>query len=95
MASLAIAAPVVDILFPNVPPDADEFEVEALGREVLEQVERREAVAALVQGDFTLTYFLVRELTARGIPCYAATTPRIAETEKVSQFRFTRFRKYL
>ena len=44
VASVAIASPVVDIPFPNVPPDADEVEVEALGREVLEQLARHSLV---------------------------------------------------
>ena len=101
-AAMAIASPITDLPFPNVPPEADEIEVESLGREILEKTSRFNPSAALVEGDFTLTYFLVRELMKRGVVCYIATTPRITavkltgphSSEKVSQFHFTRLRRY-
>lgn len=59
--------------------------------------------AAMVQGEFTLAFHLVRELEAQGVPCYAATTRRVAETaaladgtvEKKARFEFVQFRRYL
>ncbi len=92
-----LAKPIVDIEFPAVPPDADEKTIETLAKECVGKVPPQ-TTHALVQGEFTLTFELVRSLQARGVTCLAATTTRNVEEEangrKVSSFTFVRFRAY-
>ncbi len=96
-AAYALAECIEDIAFPPVPPDVDEKTISALAQECLARVPQ-EATHALVQGEFTLTFELVRSLQARGVTCLAATTTRNVEEEangrKVSSFTFVRFRAY-
>jgi hypothetical protein len=99
----ALGGEIVDEPFPAVPPDADSEHVEVLGQNTLQRILARAPAAAMVQGEFTLTLYLVQALELQGIPCYAATTRRIVEntvvtagtTEKRSCFEFVRFRRYL
>ncbi len=92
-----LAERVEDVMFPLVPPDADEKVIGTLADECLAKIPR-ETTHALVQGEFTLTFELVRRLQARGITCLAATTARNVEEEangrKISSFTFVRFRAY-
>jgi hypothetical protein len=98
----ALGGQIVDEPFPAVPPDADPEDVAALGDYTLQRILARAPVAAMVQGEFTLTVYLVQALEFRGILCYAATTRRIVENavvtagavEKRSRFEFVRFRRY-
>jgi len=96
-AAEGMASPVVDLPFPAVPPEADEDLVAALCEQVLAQVPDA-ATHAMVQGEFTLTFALVKELQARGVVCVAATTARDVvegpDGTKMSRFRFVRFREY-
>jgi CRISPR-associated protein Csx16 len=96
-AAHALAGRIEDVAFPAVPPDADEKAIRTLADECLSQVPP-ETTHALVQGEFTLTFELVRRLQARRITCLAATTTRNVEEEanghKVSSFAFVRFRAY-
>lgn len=98
----SLAGEIVDEPFPDVPPDASPAQVAAVGQRVLHRVVARAPAAVLVQGEFTLTFYLVQQLQSRGIPCFAATTRRIVETltrpdgivEKNSRFDFVQFRRY-
>jgi hypothetical protein len=96
-AALALADGILDIPFPNVPPAATLAEVEGMALDIAHQVPAG-AVYALVQGEFTLAFELVRRLQARGIICLAATTERRVEVApdgaKTSTFRFVQFREY-
>ena len=53
---------------------------------------------AMVQGEFTLAFTLVRRLQRRGIICLAATTKRVVEMlddgSTLRKFVFVRFRPY-
>jgi hypothetical protein len=97
----SLAGEIVDEPFPDVLPDAGPAQVAAIGQSVLQRVVGRAPAAVLVQGEFTLTCYLVQQLQSRGIPCYAATTRRIVETaaipggsDKKSRFEFVQFRRY-
>lgn len=100
-AALELAPRIEDLPFPNVPPEADEKEVGRLTEQVLGRVPAGTS-HAMVMGEFTLTYALVRGLLARGIVCVVATTQRekvetttgTGEKTTVSRFRFERFRRY-
>jgi hypothetical protein len=101
-AAEALGGEVVDQAFPEIPPVASEAEVAALGGQLVAEILGRKPDAAMVQGEFTLAFFLVRELQLRTIPCFAATTKRISRVERqadgssrtVSVFEFVRFRRY-
>ena len=96
-AALQIADQIIDLPFPNVPPEASTKEAVEIGLELLMGLPEG-TVAAMVQGEFTLTTFLVRALQMRGVTPYAATTERRVEElpdgRKVTQFRFVQFRRY-
>lgn len=49
----------------------------ARAEQMAEQASRMVVRAAMVQGEYTLTFGLVLLLQRRGIACYAATTRRI------------------
>ena len=99
----ALGGEIVDEPFPAVPPDADPEYAVVVGQDILQRILARAPAAAMVQGEFTLTFYLVQALEFHGIPCYAATTRRIVENaigaagvaEKRSRFEFVRFRRYL
>lgn len=101
-AAEAIGGPVVDLEFPEVPPDASSKEVLDVALATVSTVLELGPKAALVQGEFTLTAALVAKLEALGIPCYAATTRRHIEivpdgkggSIKKAQFHFVGFRRY-
>ena len=101
-AARELGGQIVDSAFPDVPPDADTEGVRALGRETLASIAAKHPTAVLIQGEFTLAFFLVRELQSLGFPCYAATTRRLAQATsladgtslRTSRFEFVRFRSY-
>jgi CRISPR-associated protein Csx16 len=98
----ALGGQIKDEPFPEVSPDATQEEVRRLGAGLVERIAGMGPAAAMIQGEFTLAFWLVRELELRRIPCYAATTQRVMETnrrddgavQKVSRFEFVRFRRY-
>lgn len=78
-----------------------ESEVRRIGELLVATVLQFQPKAAMVEGEFTLAFYVVTALSARGVPCYAATTRRVA-TEgrsgdavvRSSVFEFVRFRRY-
>lgn len=87
---------------PLVPPEAEEEEVDRLAVRVATAAIRAGAAGAFVASDYGLTLAVVRELQARGVRCFTATTRReVSEAvrpdgalEKRSVFRFVRWREY-
>jgi hypothetical protein len=96
-AAFELADTIEDIAFPNVPPSATLAEVEKMALDLSVEVPV-ETTHALVQGEFTLCFELVRRLQARGIICLAATTDRRVEVApdgaKTSTFKFVQFRSF-
>lgn len=95
-AAQTLAPRVVDLPFPKVDPSTDERGIDALAQRVLERLPTG-TTAAMVQGEFTLSFRLVRALEALGVPCFAATTERCSveqQGRRISQFRFVRLRRY-
>jgi CRISPR-associated protein Csx16 len=99
-AALSLATEIRDWPFPPVPPDAGASEIADLAAQVAAQL-----IAAIpgvryamVQGEFTLVYALVRSLQHRGVICLSATTRRnVLEADgeaKTTRFEFVRFREY-
>lgn len=96
-AALAIASSILDVPFPDVPPEADEAAVAQLAERVCASIPI-EATCAMVMGEFTLTMELVACLRRRGVCCVAATSRRHVEElpdgRKMVHFQFVRFRRY-
>src|SRR5207244_2893512 len=93
---------LVDIAFPQVPPEAGPEQVRAIGSALVSKIVRLHPDVVLVQGEFTLSFFLVSSLQELGFTCVAATTKRRTEIERlpdgssrrVSVFQFVQFRRY-
>lgn len=93
---------IIDIPFPEVPP---EFSSEEVGKIVLDNLKKIleiAPVAVLCQGEFSYTVAMVELLKKNKIPVMAATSERVVSeiletdgsTKRVSVFRFIRFREY-
>ena len=82
---------IIDIQFPNVPPTASKKEVEAIGRQVIKQINKMDDVEyAHIMGEMSLVYFLVRNLNLKVV---VSTTERI-ELDGKKEFKFVQFREY-
>lgn len=105
--ALALGQPIRDLPFPEVPADADETWIQRMADELAAAATALAPAAALVQGEFTLTFALVDRLEKAGVPCYAASSPRLVEPldedagamrsaakSTRRSFRFTRLRRY-
>ena len=101
MAAAQAYGVVEDLPFPCVSPSASEAEIRRMADEYAARLAERGRGARLtvhVMGEMTLAFAVVSRLTARGIDCVASTTERNvsvgANGDKISQFRFVRFRHY-
>lgn len=98
----AAGGDIVDVKFPNVPPEAGKDEVKSLADRLVEQVLDLNPSTVLVQGEMTLTYRVVSALHQHGVRVVAATSRReVVETtredgstEKRAVFSFVQFREY-
>lgn len=101
-AAEALGGEIVDQPFPEVPPEAGSEHVAEVGAALASMISARSPAAVMVQGEFTLTAWVVSYLALRGVSCYAATTRRVAEvtslpdgaSERRARFEFVRFRQY-
>ena len=88
---------VVDLAFPNIPPDMDEAGLNRLVEEYYDKIKEMGPAAVHIMGEMTFTCRMVEKLKAAGINCVASTTLRKAEEKdgkKLVEFHFVRFRKY-
>jgi hypothetical protein len=97
---------VVDFKFPDsdygYSPECDENDVVKIALKVADDIEKLKPSCILLAGEWTLTYALVGELKSRGLKVVASCAHRdTKETkledgtlQKVSNFRFIRFREY-
>lgn len=97
--------PVLDLPFPMQDPSAssqvvasDAHNTACHAQRLLEEQGDGPCNAIHVMGEFTFTYFFVREMERRGIRCIASTTKRRvienADGSKTNVFQFVRFRPY-
>lgn len=96
--------PIIDIPFPYVSAEGDEDYIRQLAEESVERILEAEKPleAVLVQGEFNLTYAVVKRLLDMHIRVLSACAERNVlftimdngETVKESRFVFTRFREY-
>ena len=92
---------IIDVAFPQVSGTADEEEVRRIAVSFVEMICTHRPAAVMCQGEFGLTYQVVALLKERGIKTvYSCAERRTIEiktntgTEKLSEFRFVRFREY-
>ena len=103
---LSAAGNVLNVVFPNVPPEATEEEIEALATKVVEDVVSRLAAAGaltneekrvLVQGEFSLCNEIWKKLGAMGFQPVVATSERqsvdLGDGKKTTVFKFVQFRR--
>ena len=91
-----------DLPFPAVPPEWEIDRVCALAETLFQEMLDLRPDAVFCQGEMTLTYQLVKRLSAAGIPALCACSNRITEetqlpdgsTQKLSRFVFCGFRRY-
>ena len=91
-----------DVMFPAVPAMAEMEEVTGMAEECAKKILQLKPDCVMCQGEFTLTYAIVRKLKERKIPALAACSSRRTEetvnengsTQKSTVFIFERFRKY-
>ncbi|PJA99282.1 MAG: CRISPR-associated protein [Ignavibacteriales bacterium CG_4_9_14_3_um_filter_30_11] len=94
---------VVDIDFPQIPPEADEDLIAALANDykdicldvISSSNDKNNAIH--IMGELTFCFALVRELKKLNITCVASTTNRMLTESKglkLSEFSFVRFRMY-
>ncbi|MEM4204260.1 MAG: hypothetical protein QXS54_09360 [Candidatus Methanomethylicaceae archaeon] len=101
-AAKRLGGEIVDIEFPNVPPDATSADVEKMAKDITQKVlslqTKSPFITAMVQGEHTLTVALVKELMYYGIQCVAATSERLVtenpDGTKTVKFEFKQFRNY-
>ena len=75
-AALRLESSIVDVPFPDVDPRIDGVEFEELAQETVRRVMAAEARSAMVQGEPTMVFMVVRMLREARVRCYAATTER-------------------
>lgn len=93
---------IVDIPFPDVPPNINTAAVHEMVLNKLQEILNLSPVAVLCQGEFNYTVAMAEELKNRGIPVMAATSERVVSeitesdgsTKRVSIFNFVQFREY-
>jgi len=99
---------VKELPFPAVPTSAGASEVSVMADGIIDKIlamreenPGAEDFAVMVQGEFTLTYAVVRRLLARGIKTVSAVSERIVTEQvesgvvrKTAVFRFAGFREY-
>ena len=93
---------IVDLPFPDVPPNFNTDEVHEMVMKNLREILALKPAAVLCQGEFSYTVAMVEELKKNNVAVMAATSERVVSvvqesdgsTKRVSIFNFVRFRRY-
>lgn len=93
---------VIDLVFPDIDPYANEASLDSLASTYAQQILRLAPSAVLCQGECTFVYRLVRLLEEQDVPVLAACSRRKSQetlcpggrTLKQSIFEFAGFRRY-
>ena len=99
-AAKELADEIIDISFPQVPPEMDEdwlyYTANKMERDIVMYGDN-DSVVVHIMGEMGLTYRVCARLQARGYTVYHSTTTRVAVEDgekKTSIFSFCRFRMY-
>ena len=99
-AALAIADEIVDIPFPMVCPKDTQEDIQNISHRLIWDIFENggDIAYAMVQGEFTLTFELVKDLQKRHVICMADCSERNTivheDGTKTVQFGFVQFREY-
>lgn len=93
---------IQDMPFPDIPVNATDESIEKLARktarEIFKKYDDDTKLVVHVMGEMTFTFHLVSILKNCGIECVAACSKRmvkdLGDGKRLSQFRFSQFRKY-
>lgn len=93
---------IVDCLFPSVSASADKEEIKQMAEHCITEIMAYNPGAVMAQGEFGLTFEVVRRLKEKGIPVvYACSARNVREIQtegggykKEVYFQFIRFREY-
>ena len=92
---------IVDIPFPAVEPDWSKELIQATADKYIERIVSKKPDCVLCQGEFCLSFAVIKGLKARGLKVVAACSKRDVEevstnkdTKKISRFVFVQFREY-
>ncbi len=93
---------IIDLPFPNVSPNATKQEIVLQATQLVNQIMQLNPNAVMCQGEFTLTFSLVKMLQDRGIIVLSACSERQSvdrynedgTTTKLVTFEFVQFREY-
>lgn len=93
---------ICDYAFPSVPANVDEQDIEQIAGRVCKEIIDMHPAVVMCQGEFTLTYALVKKLLAHGVKVVAACSERDTvevclpdgSVKKESNYKFVRFREY-
>ena len=94
---------IVDVPFPALDPCMDEKAIAEIGEDCIEKILKLSPCAVMCQGEFTLTFYVVKRLMNKGISCISACSERSSievmqedgSVRKESLFLFRGFRKYI
>lgn len=93
---------IVDFPFPNIDADWNENQISELVEVNGKKILAMNPAAVLCQGEFSYTYAMINYLKKNNIPVLAAASERVVEelitengaTQKLSLFKFVKFRQY-
>lgn len=95
---------IVDVPFPMVNPTATKEEIKAMADKAVAEILANHPSAVMAQGEFTLTFEVVKRLQKEGITCVVACTRRRTDEEvqqlaaagltREGMFAFMGFREY-
>ena len=95
---------VIDVAFPTVDPSATKEEIKAMADKAVAEILANHPSAVMAQGEFTLTFEVVKRLQKEGITCVVACTRRRTDEEvqqlaaagltREGMFAFMGFREY-
>ena len=93
---------ILDYPFPNVNAEWNEKKIEEIAKEVVNELSKKNPLAVMCQGEFSLTFQIVEQLKKLNIPVFSACSERKVieyqdenqNTRKITEFSFVKFREY-
>lgn len=92
---------IIEIPFPNIPPEWTKEEVKDLAEEYCRKVAQYPQATVMCQGEFCFSYTVISKLKEQGYRIVAACSNREVEEEMQGEqavkrvvFRFVQFREY-